>query len=86
MQYDKEALWRVKIGHFLKRGIPIRGVIHVGANDGYEIEWYIKLGIQHLLAMLQLEYLQGILAMRPYNKSIDTPLNETCHKSAYQLR
>ncbi len=51
MQYDKEALWRVKIGHFLKRGIPIRGVIHVGANDGYEIDWYLKLGIKHILAV-----------------------------------
>ncbi len=51
MQYDKEALWRVKIGHFLKRGILIRGVIHVGANDGYEIGWYLKLGIRHSLAV-----------------------------------
>ena len=51
MQYDKEALWRVKIGHFLKRGILIRGVIHVGANDGYEIDWYLKLGIKHVFAV-----------------------------------
>jgi len=51
VQYDKEALWRVKIGHFLKRGILIRGVIHVGANDGYEIDWYLKLGIKHILAL-----------------------------------
>ena len=51
MQYDEEALWRVKIGHFLKRGILIRGVIHVGANDGYEIDWYLKLGIKHVLAV-----------------------------------
>ncbi len=51
MQYDEEALWRVKIGHFLKRGIPIRGVIHVGANDGYEIDWYLKLGIKHVFAV-----------------------------------
>ena len=51
MPYDKEALWRVKIGHFLKRGIPIKGVIHVGANDGYEIDWYLKLGIKHIFAV-----------------------------------
>ena len=50
MQYDKEALWRVKIGHFLKRGTPIRGIIHVGAGDGYEIGWYLKLGIKHIAA------------------------------------
>ena len=51
MPYDEEALGRVKIGHFLKRGIPIRGVIHVGANDGYEIDWYLKLGIKHVFAV-----------------------------------
>ncbi|KKM01511.1 hypothetical protein LCGC14_1793690 [marine sediment metagenome] len=51
MQYDEEALGRVKIGHFLKRGILIRGVIHVGANDGYEIDWYLKLGIKHVFAV-----------------------------------
>ena len=51
MQYDEEALGRVKIGHFLKRGIPIRGIIHVGAGDGYEIDWYMKLGIKHILAL-----------------------------------
>lgn len=51
MQYDKEALWRVKIGHILKRGVLIKGVIHVGANDGYEIDWYLKLGIKHVLAV-----------------------------------
>lgn len=40
------ALDRIKIGHFerLGYGMP-NGVIHVGANDGYEIEWYRQLGI-----------------------------------------
>lgn len=51
MPYDEEALWRVKIGAFLKRGIPIKGIIHIGANDGYEIDWYLKLGIKHVLAV-----------------------------------
>ncbi len=51
MQYDEEALGRVKIGHFLKRGISIRGVIHVGAGDGYEIDWYLKLGVKRILAV-----------------------------------
>jgi len=49
--YDEEALGRVKIGHFLKRGIPIRGIIHIGAGDGYEIDWYLKLGIRPILAV-----------------------------------
>jgi FkbM family methyltransferase len=39
---------RVKIGRFLDMGIPISTLIHVGVNDGYEIEWYRKLGIRVL--------------------------------------
>ena len=78
MQYDKEALGRVKIGHFLKRGILIRGVIHVGANDGYEIDWYLKLGIRHILAIepereafAQLwKKFQGVLDVQLYNGAL----------------
>lgn len=44
-----EALDRVKIGVFARMGIPIRGVIHVGANNGYEVEWYLKMGVEHVL-------------------------------------
>lgn len=46
-----EALDRVKIGEFLRRGIAIRGVIHAGANDGYEVYWYLRLGIANVLAI-----------------------------------
>ncbi len=51
MSFNEQALDRVKIGAFLRRGIPIRGIIHVGASDGYEIDWYLKLGIQHVFAV-----------------------------------
>ncbi len=48
-EYQK-AKWRVKIGHaFLEKGLDIKGVIHVGANDGYEVEYYLKLGIENIL-------------------------------------
>ena len=46
----QEAKWRVKIGHaFLEKGHDIKGVVHVGANDGYEVEYYLKLGIEKVL-------------------------------------
>src|SRR5436190_2893425 len=43
------AEYRVKISHFTKQGFDINGVIHIGANDGYEMQWYRQLGIQHIL-------------------------------------
>ena len=41
---------RVKLGHFTRQGLQPRGVVHVGANDGYEIEWYRKLGVERVIA------------------------------------
>ena len=30
-------LWdRIRVGDFLRRGFKGRGVVHIGANDGYE--------------------------------------------------
>jgi len=37
----EEAQDRVKIGHFTRKGYKIRGVVHVGANDGFEIQFYL---------------------------------------------
>lgn len=39
---------RVKISHFTEKGIDFKGVIHVGTNDGYEIEWYLMMGLKVL--------------------------------------
>ena len=45
-----EALERVKIGIFLQRGYPLkRGIVHVGANEGYEVQWYLQLGLKPIL-------------------------------------
>lgn len=41
---------RVKIGMFTDRGHDIGGVIHVGANDGYEIQFYLAMGIPRIMA------------------------------------
>src|SRR3974390_3772515 len=46
----EEAQDRVKIGHFTRKGGKIRGVIHVGANDGEEIPYYLALGAERVLA------------------------------------
>lgn len=46
----QEAKWRVKIGHaFLEKGYDIKGVIHVGSNDGYEVSYYLQLGIEKVI-------------------------------------
>lgn len=46
----RDAIERVKIGIFLQRGYPLKGgVVHVGANEGYEVEWYLKLGLKPVL-------------------------------------
>lgn len=42
----KEAMYQVKINHFTEQGFDINGVIHVGTNDGYELQWYQMMGIE----------------------------------------
>jgi FkbM family methyltransferase len=46
----EEAQDRVKIGHFTRKGYKIRGVVHVGANDGFEIQFYLALGAELVVA------------------------------------
>lgn len=45
-----EAAQKVEIGHFYRKGFRPKGVIHVGANDGYEIEFYLAMGCKPILA------------------------------------
>jgi FkbM family methyltransferase len=40
---------KVKVGQFIRMGLSIRGIVHVGANDGYEIQFYREMGIRHIL-------------------------------------
>jgi FkbM family methyltransferase len=35
---------RAKVAHFTDRGHSLHGVVHVGANDGEEIPWYLHMG------------------------------------------
>lgn len=46
---------RVKVGHFTRQGFDIGGVVHVGANDGYEIPFYLQLGAPRVIAFEPLE-------------------------------
>lgn len=46
-----EAKYRVKISHYTEQGFDINGIIHVGANDGYEVAWYQKMGIENILCI-----------------------------------
>ena len=41
----------VEIRHFTKQGLAIEGVVHVGANDGYEIPHYLNLGAKKVIAI-----------------------------------
>lgn len=45
----QEAEYRVKISHFTNQGYDITGVVHVGTNDGYEMQWYKQMGIENLI-------------------------------------
>lgn len=56
-----EAEDRVKIGHFSKQGYNITGLVHVGANDGYEIEYYLKMGITPIIVFEPLHTAYQIL-------------------------
>lgn len=45
----RESIDRVKISYFTEqRGIDIRGILHVGTNDGYEVHYYKRMAIENL--------------------------------------
>lgn len=69
----KEAEDRVKISHFTKQGYDITGLVHVGANDGYEIEFYLAMGIKPILAFEPLDSARKILWQK-YKQSPDVLL------------
>lgn len=50
MTYD-EAINGCKLGEFMKLGMPVPElVVHVGANDGYEIPFYLDMGVKQVTA------------------------------------
>lgn len=45
-----EAEERNKLSHFTVQGFDLHGVIQGGANDGEEVENFIRMGVEHLIA------------------------------------
>ena len=48
LDYDT-AKYRVKISHFTEQGFMPKGVIHIGAHDGEEVQYYQMLGIDNII-------------------------------------
>jgi len=44
-----------KVAYFIDRGWPVRGVIHIGASDGEEVQGYKELGITNILCFEPLQ-------------------------------
>lgn len=71
-----DAVQRVKIGMFAEQyKLDITGVIHVGTNYGYEIKWYLAMGIKYVVGFEPLEsafeqareiYPPGHVSLYPY--------------------
>jgi FkbM family methyltransferase len=48
----REAVQKVKISFLTEKlGLDIHGIVHVGANDGYEMQWYRAMGIEYLIGV-----------------------------------
>ena len=45
----------VKVSHFTRQGLSVRGVVHVGANYGYEVEHYLAMGAGRVLCFEPLQ-------------------------------
>lgn len=53
----REAAHRVKISHFTEQGLDIKGIIHIGAHDGEEVQYYQTLGIENILCFEPLPFI-----------------------------
>jgi len=62
----------VKVNHFTKKGMDITGVIHVGTNDWFEYDQYLKMGIEHLLGFEPLQ--EPIRRFRDKHPDIKSPI------------
>lgn len=69
-----EAEAHNKLSHFTVQGFDLNGIIHVGANDGEEMENAIRLGIENLIAFEPLSSAYEILEERYGDKVICVPI------------
>lgn len=79
----KSAKDRVKISHFIEKGYDIRGVIHVGANDGYEVQYYLKMGIGNVLCFEPLAEARLTLLDSDFGPGAITSLVHDCALGNY---
>lgn len=59
-----------KVTHFTEQGYKIKGIIHVGMNDGEEVPSYKELGIKHILGFEPMES-QAKIAKKLYNVDVE---------------
>lgn len=64
-----EAEERNKLSHFTTQGYDLNGVVQAGANDGEEIENFIRMGVDHLIAFEPLSSAFQILEDRYGDKA-----------------
>lgn len=64
-----EAEERNKLSHFTVQGFDLHGVVQAGANDGEEIENFIRMGIDNLIAFEPLTSAFDILQERYGDKA-----------------
>jgi len=64
-----EAEERNKLSHFTVQGYDLNGVIQGGANDGEEVENFIRMGVDHLIAFEPLTSAFNILQERYGDKA-----------------
>lgn len=51
-----DAEEHVKISHFTKKGYDISGIVHVGTNDWYELQFYLQMGIEYCVGFEPLSF------------------------------
>jgi len=64
-----EAEERNKLSHFTVQGFDLNGVVQGGANDGEEVENFIRMGVDHLIAFEPLTSAFNILQERYGDKA-----------------
>lgn len=57
----EEAEAHNKLSHFTVQGFDLNGIIHVGANDGEEMENAHRMGVEHLIAFEPLKSAYDLL-------------------------
>lgn len=72
-RYQK-AKYMVKINHFTEQGFDITGVVHVGTNYGFELQWYQMMGIEWFIGFEPLP-----AAIRDFHKQYAVDFDKVIH-------